>query len=199
MDVAVAAGLLPDASKVGSGTSQASAFAAGVAVLLPDADPSASPTQIREALLNSATPGMITGLDADTPNLLLYSLGECRAVPQAGCLQPNDASVQFKDDATDDAKDRFKWVWKKGDPLLLTDLADPSSSTRYWLCTYDDEVFAKGPALPLPTAVGDGRFFAQNPSVPLQLQSNTGLCWSSSFVAEATTKNDEGQFRAKAP
>lgn len=246
------AGFQPYESLVGDGTSQASAFAAGVAVLLHAENPSATPSQLSDALIGFATPGKITGLDSSTPNRLLYSLDECRGVPQTGCMEPGKASVLLKD-STDDAKDLLKWVWKSSDVVPLAALAEPSSTTTYSLCVYDDigtipaeeaslfvgpgstwtslgdkgwryadktastdgvtkislkpgdagkasvNVLAKGLALPLPAPLGDGKFFWVEPSVTVQLQSNTGECWSSSFDVEVTKKNVEGMFKAALP
>jgi subtilisin family serine protease len=54
-----------------TGTSQASALAAGAAALYLQANPSASPSQVAQALTSAATTGVITGLPAGTANRLL--------------------------------------------------------------------------------------------------------------------------------
>jgi serine protease len=56
---------------LGTGTSQASAFAAGAAALYLQANPSATPAQVTAALTSGATSGVITGLPAGTANRLL--------------------------------------------------------------------------------------------------------------------------------
>lgn len=56
---------------LGTGTSQASAFAAGAAALYLQANPSATPAQVTAALTSAATSGVITGLPAGTANRLL--------------------------------------------------------------------------------------------------------------------------------
>ncbi|MFL5619061.1 MAG: S8 family serine peptidase [Gemmatimonadaceae bacterium] len=56
---------------LGTGTSQASAFAAGAAALYLQANPSATPAQVTQALTSAATTGVITGLPAGTANRLL--------------------------------------------------------------------------------------------------------------------------------
>ena len=57
-----------------SGTSMASPHVAGVAALYKQANPAANPTTIRNALVNNATPNVITNAGTGSPNRLLYSL-----------------------------------------------------------------------------------------------------------------------------
>jgi subtilisin family serine protease len=57
-----------------SGTSMASPHVAGVAALYLQGSPSASPATVRNAIVNSATPGVLSGVGTGSPNLLLYSL-----------------------------------------------------------------------------------------------------------------------------
>jgi len=56
-----------------SGTSMASPHVAGTAALYLSAHTSATPSEVRSALTGNATQNVITGLPAETPNLLLYS------------------------------------------------------------------------------------------------------------------------------
>lgn len=57
-----------------SGTSMASPHVAGVAALYKQANPSASSTTIRNALVNNATTGVVSNAGTGSPNRLLYSL-----------------------------------------------------------------------------------------------------------------------------
>jgi serine protease len=57
-----------------SGTSMASPHVAGVAALYKQANPSASSTTIRNAIVNNATTGVVTNAGSGSPNRLLYSL-----------------------------------------------------------------------------------------------------------------------------
>jgi aqualysin 1 len=57
-----------------SGTSMASPHVAGAAALYKQANPSASSTTIRNALVNNATTGVLSGVGSGSPNRLLYTL-----------------------------------------------------------------------------------------------------------------------------
>jgi subtilisin family serine protease len=57
-----------------SGTSMASPHVAGVAALYKQANPSASSTTVRNAIVNNATTGVVTNAGSGSPNRLLYSL-----------------------------------------------------------------------------------------------------------------------------
>jgi subtilisin family serine protease len=57
-----------------SGTSMASPHVAGAAALYKQANPSASSTTIRNALVNNATTGVLSNVGTGSPNRLLYTL-----------------------------------------------------------------------------------------------------------------------------
>jgi subtilisin family serine protease len=57
-----------------SGTSMASPHVAGVAALYKQANPSASSTTVRNAIVNGATTNVVTSPGTGSPNRLLYSL-----------------------------------------------------------------------------------------------------------------------------
>ena len=57
-----------------SGTSMASPHVAGAAALYKQANPSASSTTIRNALVNNATSGVISNVGTGSPNRLLFTL-----------------------------------------------------------------------------------------------------------------------------
>lgn len=57
-----------------SGTSMAAPHVAGGAALYLQTNPSASPTTVRNALVNNATSGRLSSIGSGSPNLLLYTL-----------------------------------------------------------------------------------------------------------------------------
>jgi subtilisin family serine protease len=57
-----------------SGTSMASPHVAGVAALYLASNPSATPAQVTTAIVNNATPNVVTSPGTGSPNRLLYSL-----------------------------------------------------------------------------------------------------------------------------
>jgi subtilisin family serine protease len=57
-----------------NGTSMASPHVAGVAALYKQANPGASSTTIRNAIVNNSTTGRLSGIGTGSPNRLLYSL-----------------------------------------------------------------------------------------------------------------------------
>ncbi|WP_223636056.1 S8 family serine peptidase [Corallococcus sp. EGB] len=57
-----------------SGTSMASPHVAGAAALYLSANPTATPQQVRDALVNNATPNKVTSPGTGSPNKLLYTL-----------------------------------------------------------------------------------------------------------------------------
>jgi cysteine-rich repeat protein len=58
---------------------------------------------------------------------------------------------------------------------------------------------AKGLALPTPTPVSPTRFFAQDPSLVVQLHNSEGKCWMSRSFPENAQKNSGDAFKAKSP
>ncbi|EIV96581.1 S8 family peptidase [Frankia sp. QA3] len=58
-----------------SGTSMAAPHATGVAALFLQKHPGAGPDRVRDAIVNAATPGVLTNVGDGSPNTLLYSRG----------------------------------------------------------------------------------------------------------------------------
>lgn len=75
-----------------SGTSMAAPHVAGVAALYLQGNTSASPSTVRNAIVNSATPNVVTSPGSGSPNLLLYSLLTAPPPPSTGCSLPESYS-----------------------------------------------------------------------------------------------------------
>ncbi|GAA0594427.1 S8 family serine peptidase [Kribbella sandramycini] len=56
-----------------TGTSMASPHVAGAAALYLGSNPSATPQQVRDALVNNGSTGKLTGINSGSPNVLLYT------------------------------------------------------------------------------------------------------------------------------
>jgi subtilisin family serine protease len=72
-----------NASSTISGTSMASPHVTGVAALVAQANPGASPATIAAYIASTATPNHVASAGAGSPNRLLYSLGTTVAAPPA--------------------------------------------------------------------------------------------------------------------
>ncbi len=69
------------ATKAISGTSMASPHVAGAVALYLQTNPSASPATVANALVSTATTGVLTGIGTGSPNRLLYSLFDGGTTP----------------------------------------------------------------------------------------------------------------------
>ncbi|ATE57410.1 S8 family peptidase [Actinosynnema pretiosum] len=80
-----------------SGTSMATPHVAGAVAVYLAANQTATPQQVRDALVEAATPGLVTNPGAGSPNKLLRVIGE-PAVPPTGCRGVvNDEDVAVPD------------------------------------------------------------------------------------------------------
>ncbi len=74
----------PKATEVLSGTSMAAPHAAGVAALLLSGTPGATPVQVRQGIIDGATPGAVSNPGGGSPNLLLFAAASSVPMPSAG-------------------------------------------------------------------------------------------------------------------
>jgi hypothetical protein len=97
----------------------------------------------------------------------------CAPAPVAGCRQPlttRGAKVTLRKSSAA-AGDKVAWRWGHGPAVVAADLGDPTSSTTYALCVYDDNAHA-------PTLVVSRR-------IPAGGSCDGKLCWratSSGFM-----------------
>ncbi|MEO8334224.1 MAG: S8 family serine peptidase [bacterium] len=103
-----------------SGTSMATPHVAGVIAQYLQLNPTATPAQIRAALIANATPGVITGVPANTPNLLLYNgflNGPSNQAPVARftiTCPTLRCSIDGSTSTDDVGIISYKWTWGDG-------------------------------------------------------------------------------------
>jgi endoglycosylceramidase len=80
----------------------------------------------------------------------------CGAAPAAGCRQQlvSDRGTFALTDAATNAKDRLQWSWVNGAATASADFGDPTTTTSYRLCAYDET--AGVPRLALSTGIAAG-------------------------------------------
>ncbi|MFM8856897.1 MAG: S8 family serine peptidase [Actinomycetota bacterium] len=76
-----------------SGTSMASPHVAGAAALLLGANGALSPTQVRNALVASATPNLVTSAEVGSPNLLLFVDGGSGSTTPTTTVAPTTTTI----------------------------------------------------------------------------------------------------------
>ena len=102
--------------------------------------------------------------------------------PSATCVQAVRGSVQYTDKPVDKA-DGVKVKWQGG-PVLLSDLGNPTQTTRYELCIYD----VSGVKMAMGVAPGAGWSVVGSPTSPkgYKYKNKTGL--GSNGVTKITLK-----------
>jgi cysteine-rich repeat protein len=74
------------------------------------------------------------------PCLSCDGTGQCVAAPRTGCLSstaPARTALAIRD-SSDPASDMLTWNWRKGEATDVMDLGDPTQTTAYALCVYDE-------------------------------------------------------------
>jgi hypothetical protein len=91
--------------------------------------------------------------------------------PSTSCVGAVGAGLQIRD-SSNFFLDALKFSWKGG-PVLLSDLGNPTATTRYELCVYD----ASGVKMALGVQPGGGWSFVGSPSKPrgYQFKDRSGL------------------------
>jgi hypothetical protein len=66
----------------------------------------------------------------------------CAPTPLPGCKAPVESQksqMLIKNDPeTDDVRDAIRWLWRKGAATTFAELGDPTSTTDYAFCLYDE-------------------------------------------------------------
>ncbi|MCG5467648.1 S8 family peptidase [Micromonospora sp. LAH09] len=80
-----------------SGTSMATPHVVGAAALVASANPGWTPAQVRNQLVASATPNVVSNPGSSSPNLLLYVGTGTTPPPPTGCTGTNGSDVSIPD------------------------------------------------------------------------------------------------------
>ena len=117
-----------------SGTSQSAAFVAGAAAMYLEANPSASPAQVSQAIIANVTAGTVTGLTGATPNRILRVIASSgttttpppppptgNTAPTAGfTVSCQKASCSFDGSSSRDDAGVVSYAWNFGDATSAT-------------------------------------------------------------------------------
>ncbi|PYC73502.1 peptidase S8/S53 subtilisin kexin sedolisin [Micromonospora arborensis] len=148
-----------------SGTSMASPHVAGAAALALSANPSWSPQQVRDYLVNNATPNVVTNVGTGTPNQLLYVVNgtppandfSVSVSPTSGSTAPGGSVTATVGTATTAGSAQSVSLSASGLPAGATASFSPSTVTSGGSSTLTIATSASTPAGSYPiTITGSG-------------------------------------------
>jgi aqualysin 1 len=120
-----------------SGTSTASPHVAGVAALYLEANPGTSPQQVRDAIVGSATPDILTNIGEGSPNLFLYSVisdtgGACPGTIFGGTL-PGSGNIDYQSSSLGflGASGRYSGSLRIPDGAIFNLILEKKSKSRW--------------------------------------------------------------------
>lgn len=77
----------------------------------------------------------------------------CAKTPRSDCRTAGFSKLKSKKPRVGSERDRFSWIWAKGEATTLAEFGDPTSTTTYNLCVYNDgELSAASTFAPDPDA-----------------------------------------------
>ncbi|MGW0213251.1 S8 family peptidase [Micromonospora chokoriensis] len=168
-----------------SGTSMASPHVAGASALVLSANPSWTPQQVRDYLVNNSTPNVVTNVGTGTPNQLLYVVNgtppandfSVSVSPTSGSTAPGGSLTATVGTATTAGSAQSVSLSASGLPAGATASFSPSTVTSGGSSTLTIATSASTPAGTYPvTVTGSGAAGTRTATYTLTVTGTGGGC-----------------------
>ncbi|MFC0507293.1 S8 family peptidase [Micromonospora costi] len=170
-----------------SGTSMASPHVAGAAALVLSANPTWTPQQVRDSLVNDATPNVVSNVGTGTPNRLLYVVNgstppptndfSVSVSPTSGSTAPGGSVTATVGTATTSGSAQSVSLSASGLPSGATASFSPSTVTSGGSSTLTITTTASTPAGTYPvTITGTGAAGSRTATYTLTVTGTGGGC-----------------------